>query len=70
MIGMIFIFIPLVLMVLFYYVWPYPYGKWWHWLIWFVITILIVFGCTFGYANSFILGSNAQEMINCFNDFE
>lgn len=67
MLGVIFIFVPLALMALFYYVWHYPYSRWWHWLIWFAITILIVFGCTFGYANTFILGSNAPEMVPCFN---
>lgn len=66
-IGLIFLLIPLVLMFVFYYLWRYPYGKWWHWLIWYVITILVVFDWTFGYANKFINASNAQEMITCYN---
>ena len=65
--GVIFIFVPLILMAVFYYAWRYPYGRWWHWLIWYVCTILIVFGWTYGYANSYINGSNAQEMIQCYN---
>jgi len=67
MLGAIFIFIPLVLMAIFYYAWHYPYARWWHWLIWVAITILLVFGCTYGYANTFIINSNAQEMMNCYN---
>jgi len=65
--GLIFIFVPLALMAMFYRAWKYPYGRWWHWLIWYVFTLLVVFGWTFGYANSFILGSNANEMTLCYN---
>jgi hypothetical protein len=68
--GLIFIFIPLVLMAIFYFFWKYPYGKWLHWLIWYVVTILVVLGGTFGYANQFINASNAQEMITCYNVHE
>lgn len=67
MIGLIFLFVSLALMAIFYYLWIYPYGKLWHWLIWYVITTLVVFGWTFGYANQFIIASNAQEMITCYN---
>lgn len=67
MIGLIFLVVPLALMAIFYILWKYPYGKWWHWLIWYVIVTLVVFGWTFGYANQFINDSNAQEMIICYN---
>lgn len=67
MIGLIFILTPLAFMAVFYYLWKYPYGKFWHWLIWYFITTLVVFGWTFGYANQFINDSNAQEMITCYN---
>ena len=40
--GLSFILIPLVCWILFYYLWKYPYGKLWHWLVWLVITVLIV----------------------------
>jgi len=65
--GLIFIMVPLAFMFVFYYLWFYPYGQWWHWLILFVIAILVVFGTTYGYSRSFILGSNAPEMIGCYN---
>lgn len=67
MLGMIFILIPLTFFTIFYYLWMYPYGRWWHWLIWLFISLSVVFGCTFGYANSFILNSNAPDMISCYN---
>ena len=54
-------------MAVFYYLWKYPSVKWWHWLIWYVITTLVVYGWTFGYANQFINASDAQEMITCYN---
>ncbi len=65
--GVIFTLVPLALMAIFYFWWKYPYGKWWHWLIWCAITTLLVLGGTFGYANHFIIGSDAQEMITCYN---
>ena len=65
--GLIFILIPLGFMSVFYYLCYYPYGRWWHWLILLVIAILVVFGTTYGYSRSFILGSNAQEMTLCYN---
>lgn len=34
-------FIPVVCMGLFYFVWKYPFGKWYHWFIWSGITVLI-----------------------------
>ena len=49
MFGLSFILIPLVLWILFYFVWKYPYGKFIHWLLWVLVTGLIVSGTTFGY---------------------
>jgi len=64
MFGLSFILIPLVLWLLFYYVWKYPYGKVWHWLVWLLITFVIVAGLTFGIANNEIFVSDNQALIN------
>jgi len=56
--GLSFILIPLVCWVLFYYLWKYPYGKLWHWLVWLAVTVLIVFCAAYGIANTEILGSD------------
>ncbi len=60
--GLSFILIPLLCWVLFYYLWKYPYGKLWHWLIWLVFTVLIVLGATYGIANTEIFGSDNQAL--------
>ncbi len=60
--GLSFILIPLVCWLLFYYLWKYPYGKIWHWLIWMCVTVLIVFGATYGIANTEIMGSDNQAL--------
>ena len=60
--------IPLILWILFYFVWKYPYGKWWHWLIYLFFINIIVFGFTYSVANITILASNDDFMIDCFND--
>jgi len=66
--GLTFILIPLLLWILFYYAWKYPYGKWWHWIIWLVITIISVAGITFGIANNEIFASNNQYLIEALED--
>ena len=60
--GLSFILIPLVCWLLFYYLWKYPYGKLWHWLVWMAVIVLIVFGATYGIANTEILGSDNQAL--------
>ena len=70
MFGLSFILIPLILWLLFYYVWNYPYGKLWHWLVWLIITFLIVAGSTFGIANNEIFVSVNQALIDALADPE
>jgi len=56
--GLSFILIPLVCWILFYYLWKYPYGKIWHWMVWMAVAVLIVFGASYGIANTEIFGSD------------
>jgi hypothetical protein len=65
-----FVLIPLACWLLFYYVWRYPYGKWWHWLIWLIVATVVVFGTTWGIANSEILASSNQDLIDAIADPE
>jgi len=58
--GLIFIFIPIVLMAAFYFLWKYPYGRFWHWVVWLALILLIVFASTIGYANGFL----AEYLLN------
>ena len=62
--------IPLGCWLLFYYIWRYPYGRWWHWLLWLVVTVIIVFGTTWGIANSELLASSNQDLIDAIADPE
>jgi len=68
MFGVSFILIPLILWFLFYYVWNYPYGKFWHWLGWLIITSLFVAVITLVIANNEIFISNNQALINALDD--
>ena len=45
--GLAFILIPLACWLLFYYLWRFPYGKKWHWILWMAVTVLIVFVTTY-----------------------
>ena len=61
--GLTFFCIPLLFLLLFYFVWRYPYGKWWHWLIWLLGSSLLVLGATLCIANTEIFGSNNEGLI-------
>ena len=66
--GLSFILIPLICWLLFYYVWNYPYGKILHWLIWLLITCIIVFGVTYSIANTQIFASGNQALNDAISD--
>ena len=70
MFGLDFIFIPLVLLILFYFVWKNPYGKFWHWLGWLFIITVIVAGTTWGIANKEIFASSNPVLIELMADPE
>ena len=62
--------IPLVLLILFYFVWKNPYGKFWHWLGWLFIITVIVAGTTWGIANKEIFASSNPVLIELMADPE
>ena len=62
--GLSFILIPLFCWIIFYFAWRYPYGKIWHWLVWLLITVIIVSGISYGIANTEIFASNNQALNN------
>ncbi len=66
--GLLFILVPLTFWTLFYYAWRYPYGRIWHWLIWLVVTVIVVFGATYGIANKEIFSSDNQDLNDALAD--
>ena len=60
--GLAFILIPLACWLLFYYLWRFPYGKKWHWILWMVVTVFIVFVTTYIVAGNEITGSENQAL--------
>jgi hypothetical protein len=62
MFGLLFTIIPLFTWLTFYYLWKYPYGKFWHWLSWLMITLVIVGGSTFSLANNAIFASDNPSL--------
>lgn len=46
--GLILIFIPLILLLIFYFLWKYPYGRLWHWLVLISIAAIFAAGITYG----------------------
>jgi len=66
--GLLFFLIPLLFWIGFYYAWRYPYGKFWHWALWFLISGIVVFGCSWSLANTEIFASNNQQLTDALND--
>ncbi len=66
--GLSFVLIPLTCWLLFYYVWKYPYAQLWHWLVWLLITAVIVAGISYGIANTEIFASNNQALNDALAD--
>ena len=66
--GLLFILIPLFFNLLFYFVWRYPYGRFWHWLLWNIISTVTVFGITYSCANTAIFGSTDQNLLKALGD--
>ena len=66
--GLLFIVVPLVFFLLFYLVWKYPYGNFWHWLLWYIFAALWVFGLTWSFTNMAIFGSADQSLIKALAD--
>lgn len=66
--GLSFVLIPLICWGLFYFVWKYPYGRIIHWLIWLLVSVIIVFGTTYATANISIFASNSQALNDALAD--
>jgi len=49
--GCFLIFIPLGMLSMFYFLWRYPYGRVWHWLIWIFVIGLVTGGSTYGFCH-------------------
>ena len=68
--GMAFLLLPILLWVVFYYVWKSPYGKFFHWFLWLLAVAVSVGGlCGVLFDNS-IYDSGNQELIDALADQE
>jgi len=68
--GLTFILIPLVIFLLFYFGFRYPYAKWWHWLIAVVLSAVIVWIATREAAYLAIFDTSNNELNNALNTQE
>lgn len=70
LLGLTFILVPLLMFAAFYFLWKYPYGKFWHWFLWLIIVYLIIGGISWGVSYNEIFLSNNQELIDALADPE
>ena len=68
--GLTFLILPILLWVLFYYVWKSPYGKVLHWFLWLVVVAVIVGGACGIIANYEIFNSENKGLIDALTDQE
>lgn len=62
--GLAFISAPFFLLLIFYLLWKYPYGKWWHWLIYVLIISVVVGIISWQIAYNGIFNSNSPDLNN------
>lgn len=67
-IGISSLIIPLVVCLIFYFIWMFPYGKWYHWLIWMLASSVIVLCSTIGISNLLLFASNNPILDNAYGD--
>ena len=58
--ALIFILLPLSFMLLFYFFWKSPYGKFWHWFIWLLLAAIGTAVISGVYVNHAIFFSDNQ----------
>ena len=68
--GLSFIIIPLLCWGVFYFLWKYPYGTYKSWLLWLLITTIVVIISTLIIAENKIFNSENQAFITALNDPE
>ena len=66
--GLTILLVPLTMFIAFYFLWQYPYGKLWHWLLWLLITIVLTSGISWGISNNEIFLSDNQELMKALNN--
>lgn len=66
--GLAFLLIPIPFWAVFYLLWRYPYGKFLHWFIWMVLSIITVAGTTYSIMNMAIFASNDQSLISALSN--
>ena len=68
--GLLFIGLPLLFWFLFYYLWRYPYGRVWHWLLWLLVSAVTVLVVTWLVADKAIFESGNQALADALGDPE
>lgn len=68
LLGITFLALPFVLLLGFFFLWKYPYGKFWHWLIYVIIVAIIVGIVSWQVTYNGIFNSNSQELDNLLNN--
>jgi len=68
--GFLFIGLPLLFWLLFYYLWKYPYGRFLHWLVWLLASAVTVLVATWLVADHALFDSGNQALADALGDAE
>jgi energy-coupling factor transporter transmembrane protein EcfT len=68
--GLIFLLVPLVFWLLFYFLWRYPYGRFWHWLLWWLLSGVVVLVVTWLQARGAIFDAPNPALVDALADPE
>ena len=70
LLGVSFVIVPLVMFASFYLLWKYPYGRFWHWFLWLVITSLLTSVISWSISYNEIILSSDNSLNKALNDTE
>ena len=62
--GLTMLIVPIIFLVLFYFVWRNPYGKKWHYFTWLLISSVLVFGITYYIVFIATINSGSPQILN------
>lgn len=68
LLGVVLLLVPLMLLSLFYFFWKYPYGKFWHWIIYVAIIALIAGAISWQVMYSGIFNTDSDDLNNLLNN--
>lgn len=68
LLGLTVMLVPLIMFSAFYFLWKYPYFKFWHWFLFLIFISIVTGGISWSISNNEIFMSDNEDLINALAD--